>query len=1062
MSVIKLSRKDIYKNGENDEKIKIGRDQLSYDSAMVSAWETGQKQAATTLDQYRERINSGGFLSSKDISTYRKALDSYIETSSALRGISKSFGQTVDDDETWSSNISQMETGFKGISDYYSQWKNEKQYNVDKEIYNINQMSPTEYKSRLDNIGSAKNDLDLIFQVNQALVPIEGYGHNATTEERKKYEDFRYNVSALWEKYGKDKYDTVEDFYYGEFYTDGGKNVIKAAEAMANEIAYTTKDGANVTWQQLYDNAAANRDLSQKLEMYSSNIDWDEKSQAIKNVADTYGDYSKVYELSQTATDDNTDMRQEMQDKYGEQYGIDFFDPYADYSKILGDLNKNRGESDEFYYFNQLTDDEKSVLSYMYQTKGRAAALNWYKSRESLYEKRYNNEVAQNAAYFGEINPAFASALSVGTSIVSGAEYLADIFAYAATGEMGYNTAATITSGIRSGVSETVDWEIGNWDAFDFLYNTAMSGVDSYVGGKIGGIFGSAAGLTGKSLEKVTGIIGGSILGLGAAAQGTNDALDRGMNNQQAFWGGLASGAFEMAFEKVSIGNFRSLKEVPADTWKDIARNIGKSMLVNASEETATEIANLFYDYFAHGDLSQYETMIRQYEAQGMSPEKARSEAFWNTFGQVVESGASGALMGFGFGAIGSAGSAMDITKTKNQENAEAKRVYGSDAGALVGEALEIDPDNAFAQKMQGRLDKGKQLSGAQLNRLVQQNEAALTAQDVSAIQSAAESRLADLGETGDVRAIAAALAKQAAGENLSPTEQKLISSSKYGQRVANELNTDNINSEDHSSAWTGKIGTERINVEEYSRLVEAAQQPQEAAEVTAGQVATEAPKAAQAMQAEPVEVPAATVSQYKVSANGKAELDGKEVVLNGLKQNPDGSVVVATADNQSADPAEIKYPTEGHALVYENYANIETTAGNPVIANMDVDTRSTLARAYDPTAGVSAKDYFLGSNQAYWYGFDGIPINEKILSANSLLRSISDEQRTLAYDLGQKAGKQATQTQEAGITKAYETAVEKLGGKEKAKAIAAKKSGKVILGSGIKESGMTVKERAS
>ena len=150
MSVIKLSRKDIYKNGEDDEKIKIGRDQISYDSAMVSAWETGQKQAATTLDQYRERINSGGFLSSKDISTYRKALDSYVETSSALRGISKSFGQSVEDDDTWSSNISQMESGFKGISDYYSKWKTEEDFKVAMEQAKANEQRMAELTNGYD------------------------------------------------------------------------------------------------------------------------------------------------------------------------------------------------------------------------------------------------------------------------------------------------------------------------------------------------------------------------------------------------------------------------------------------------------------------------------------------------------------------------------------------------------------------------------------------------------------------------------------------------------------------------------------------------------------------------------------------------------------------------------------------------------------------------------------------------------------------------------------------------------------------------------------------------
>ena len=102
----------------------------SYDPALVSSWEHGSKAAFDTLEQYRQRINSGGFLSSDDLANYRSALDTYKESASNLRRISKSFGQTVDDDEQWEKNLAQMEDGFKGISDYYSQWKTEVDYKV--------------------------------------------------------------------------------------------------------------------------------------------------------------------------------------------------------------------------------------------------------------------------------------------------------------------------------------------------------------------------------------------------------------------------------------------------------------------------------------------------------------------------------------------------------------------------------------------------------------------------------------------------------------------------------------------------------------------------------------------------------------------------------------------------------------------------------------------------------------------------------------------------------------------------------------------------------------------
>ena len=229
---------------------------------------------------------------------------------------------------------------------------------------------------------------------------------------------------------------------------------------------------------------------------------------------------------------------------------------------------------------------------------------------------------------------------------------------------------------------------------------------------------------------------------------------------------------------------------------------------------------------------------------------------------------------------------AEDVSESKYYRN-----TYGSSQNELLGEALELDPNNAYAQKLQGRLDAGKDLNGNQLKRLVQQNDAVRTAQDIASIQSAAETRLTELGETGDVSAIAAALTKQAAGEKLSRTEQQLITSSKYGQRVANELNPENIRSGAYSSAWAESLDTQRINVEEYSRLVEAAQQPQETAENTVDKVAPQVPKAAAVAQAEPVETPTATVPANdqqmagKLTAEESSEAQEKPVTLEEASQ---------------------------------------------------------------------------------------------------------------------------------------------------------------------------------
>ena len=471
----------------------------------------------------------------------------------------------------------------------------------------------------------------------------------------------------------------------------------------------------------------------------------------------------------------------------------------------LGGLYSNSSVGD--FRYSLMTDSEVNAYNYYLGKYGEEKASEFLASIDGELTKRYESGMKEGMAHVADTAPVLSSAISPVMSVFSGAEYLSDLV----TGD-DRNLMADFNTIIRCTVSEKVDWEIGNWDAFDFVYNTGMSMADSIVS------------------TTLLGGAGGVSLGLSAAAQATNDALDRGLTKEQAFWNGISAGVFEGLFETVSIGNFQALKEVSAKSVKDIAKNIGKSMLVNASEEALTEIANITYDLIANGDLSNFDINVRYYMEQGMSEAEAKHQAAVDLAHQVVESAASGALMGVGMGGIATAGSSVNSAI----QGADMKKNFGSGIGAsLTAEALEIDPNNSYAKKMQSKLDSGKTLSNRQVGNLVRQNETAMYENDVASIQNAVESRLAELGEKGDVKVIATALAKQVQGERLTFTEREAIKRSTHGQRVANELNTKNIQSGEYSSDWTGKIGTDRINAEEYGRLLQSLEAEPATAEAT-------------------------------------------------------------------------------------------------------------------------------------------------------------------------------------------------------------------------------------
>ena len=777
-----------------------------------------------------------------------------------------------------------------------------------------------------------------------------------------------------------------------KYYGKSSKDIDALRSYSDSDIAYTTTDGKNVTWDSLYNNALMSEDLASRLDTYSKNADWAEMSKGIDTVDDTLGDFEIVYGLSQSNVpydwetaksvyssdgyteaeakeifDEEEQKRKYIEEKYGVDLHSDIYENVNIYSGLLSKLQDDEDQTGAFENLSYLTDDEKAVLSYIYNTEGRGAALEWHNSRKDLYLDRFNEGVVQGFSYVGEEHPFWGSAGSVLLTLGSGVEYLTDIFDYMATGETQSNSLALASSSIRSGVSETVNWEIGNWDVFDFLYNTTMSGIDSA----------AASVLPGGS--------GSIVLGLSAAAQATNDALDRGMSQGQAFWNGLASGVFEGLFEYWSIGKFKALKEVASAHGWDIAKNIAKSMLTNAYEETLTEIANIMYDSIINGDFSQYETLVRQYVVSGMTEAEAKRKAALDLGGQIVESGASGALMGLGFGVVGSAGPiAYNVASSVNsakQTNNTAKIIMGADGGAaaLVNEAIEINPDNRYAQKMQGRLDSGKHISVGQLARLVRQNEASLRVQDIATIQSAAESRLAELGETGDISAIAKAVAKQAAGERLTRAESKSIADSKYGQQIVDELNPKS------TAEWAKSIGTDRINAEEYSHLVEAAQLPKETADVAGDQVSAQTPKTAQAQQTEVAE-------ESRASMNGKTfqKSTGKEVQVKQFSTIGAHDATVVTDSGETVSLSDVSFGDEGEAVLLQSigsFNHITTEAANTILYAFRSGTSKS-----------SAASFVAGAAHIFNSGYHGIAPTSEYTS------KVSDAQVDLIYNAGRKA----------------------------------------------------------
>ena len=480
------------------------------------------------------------------------------------------------------------------------------------------------------------------------------------------------------------------------------------------------------------------------------------------------------------------------------------------------------------YLYHYMQEDEVDIYNYLLAKEGKERAQEFLDSIEDQLNRRAGTGMAQNI--MGIDNDILRTVMQGTFGLTAGLDQWTSGTKQFFTGEQ---LPTTPTQYANAEIYNSLDGLGQNlYTATNVIGNMAPSILVSAVAGGLG-----------VPLKLAQGA-GALTMGVSAAGNAYSDALGKGYEKGQARAYSTLVGAAEGGLQYL-MGGIGKLGGVGTEKIMSKVAMIDNSLL-RISAKLGVDLL---------GELSEE-------ELQNFLEPALRSIIFGEdydmpTIEELLETAIVTAITTPILG--GKDTIIEDISESKYYSD-----IYGNSQQELVGEALEIDPNNSYAQKLQGYLDNRKNLNGNQLNRLVQQNEAAMTVQDRYSIQNGAEARLTELGETGDVSAIAAALAKQAAGQKLTKAERATISNSKFGSQVANELNTETINAGEASSEWAQRLDTNRINAQEYSRLVETAQLPQETAEAAREQVVTETPKAAQVAQVEPVQPETSTVRESR------------------------------------------------------------------------------------------------------------------------------------------------------------------------------------------------------
>lgn len=299
-------------------------------------------------------------------------------------------------------------------------------------------------------------------------------------------------------------------------------------------------------------------------------------------------------------------------------------------------------------------------------------------------------------------------------------------------------------------------------------------------------------------------VAGDALMGASAAGNAYTEMLNLGYDKSQARAYGTITGALEAGLQYLLGG-------IGALGGEISGKAISKA--VEGINNGAAKFAIKFGGEMASEGIEEALQEV-------LSP--ILKNAIFNTdesidWEQVAYSGLLGAM------SAGLFNSSNAVSNTVRMNNAN-KELYGSNLRDLVAESLELNPGNKLAKKIQLKLDSDSDVSGRNITKLINQNEADMQANDRATIQAAAAEQLTKYGESGDVEALAAAITKLTAGENLSRSERALIDNSEYGQRVANELAPENIDSGEYNTGWAETLGTDRINAEAYSRLLQDAQ----------------------------------------------------------------------------------------------------------------------------------------------------------------------------------------------------------------------------------------------
>ena len=589
--------------------------------------------------------------------------------------------------DTFESDLQTMGTTIGGI---YNGWQTPETMNTTRSSIEAMQNRINAYQTYQSKFGG--NDLSEVASGYQSvlddwdnLTNVYGYYQNAdafnTAKQKAQFDEQFGGLSYddVQAKKGEYAEDSEEYKYLSEYmgYTDL-RDFDKALEEVEMHLGSGGRGGdeskkeAYALYQKQLQEARNQYALDNAFDLYKHYLDaedfeWKSRYESTKD--DSFGSgltsqYGMGYEDLTYEYINNVDGIRDEIKRRATAFG-------ADTSNTISVMEKNN--------YDMMNEEEIAVYNYIYRTEGKEKAEEYLIDIERMLGKRANDEATQRWEEFadsGVVQSALMSALSVPANIMGGFTGTVDALGDAIQGKpynpYGYYKMPTnFASDTRQYVGENIAEATEGMELFgqnvpSFLYQTGMSTADSAVG----------ALTLGKGFAP--------IMGMTAYQQRAKELTEAGASEEEAMIGALASGVFEMAFEKLSLDNLFKIKN--ADSLGKIFTQTLKQAGIEGSEEFATEVANVVFDRIQRGESSDVYQMYEEYLARGFSEEEAERKVKQDINAQIGYAFAGGALSGTGMGAGASIGNYSGLKATGQQIKSNNRVQDMVDLSALTPE----------------------------------------------------------------------------------------------------------------------------------------------------------------------------------------------------------------------------------------------------------------------------------------------------------------------------------------------------------------------------------------